>query len=100
MPDADARLGEVVAALVRAGRALRHDHLDELLENVAVEIAAALMEEDARRRGGRSPAQSCGKLIPFPVPPNAGCGRVEDDGEFGPDGSPGGPGSGRRRRIP
>lgn len=66
MHDVDARLGETVAALVRASRALDPEWLVELLENVAAETEAALMEQDARRRSARRRARSPGAVIPFP----------------------------------
>lgn len=44
MRDMDMRLGRAVANLVQAARMLDAERLDDLLENVTVEIAAALME--------------------------------------------------------
>lgn len=54
MRDADDRLGDAIAAIVRASRALAPNHLDGLLENISVEIGAALMEEQARRKAAQA----------------------------------------------
>jgi len=54
MRDADDRLGDAIAAIVRASRALAPDHLDGLLENISVEVGAALIEEDARRKAAQA----------------------------------------------
>lgn len=81
MHDVYARLGATVADLVRAGRVLEPDHLDGLLVNVTVEIAAAMMEEDARRKAvpdatlGRTPK---GNVLPF-VLPGSGCASKSTD---------------------
>lgn len=67
MPDIDTQCGEVVAILFRAARTLPGQHLELLLENVSAEIAAAMMEEEARRRTARVAIQrkSAGNVIPF-----------------------------------
>jgi len=65
MHDIDARLGATVADLVRAGRVLDPDHLDGLLDNVAAEIAVALLEADGRRRAARVRARTSGNVVPL-----------------------------------
>ncbi|MET3414575.1 hypothetical protein [Methylobacterium sp. 1030] len=62
MRDVDARLGATVVALVQAARSLGPERLDDLLENVAGEIAVALLEEEARRTAW---AGRPGNVVPF-----------------------------------
>ncbi|MCB4805878.1 hypothetical protein QO001_006107 [Methylobacterium brachiatum] len=66
MRDVDDRLGDAIAAIVRASRALAPNHLDGLLENIAVEVGAALMEEEARRGRVSGRAHGSGTVVSFP----------------------------------
>ncbi len=66
MHDIDVRLGAAVADLVRAGRVLDPEWLAHLLDNVAAETEAALLEHEARRKGAKRRARTTGAVIPFP----------------------------------
>lgn len=69
MPDIDARFGQAVASLARAARELSPERFLDLLEDVAVETAAALAAERAgrmavaKRSGSR--VQGGGNVVPF-----------------------------------
>ena len=69
MPDIDARLGQAVAALARAARDLSPERFLDLLEDVAVETAAALAAERAARtaapKGSGPRVQGGGNVVPF-----------------------------------
>jgi hypothetical protein len=64
MCDVDDRLGVAIAAIVRASRALSPNHLDGLLENIGVEVGAAMMEEDARRKAAQLRDRPAFTIVP------------------------------------
>lgn len=82
MRDIDDRLGEVIAAVVRAGRTLAPDHLEELLKNIDVEVGAALMQEEARRR--RSRVKPSATVFSFPRATNQASGAMPTTAEEKP----------------